>query len=175
VPRLSFVLGFCLLSAACVSQPDVYAPPAQRKPLDQDVLIRSQLVVDMGEPLVDRAIVSGIMGPQQNVPWRWTGPRPTVAINLKSASNLKYFMDFAVADAVFKEIGPVTITYFVNDQVLDHVKYDTPGRKTFEKLIPAGMLKPMSRNTLAAEVDKTKLTEDGSKLGVILVGIGLRP
>ena len=175
VVRILPLIGFCLISAACVSQPDIYAPPAQRKPLDQDVLIRSKLVVDMAEPLVDRAIVSDIRGAEKNVPWRWTGQRPTVSIKLKSASYLKYFIDFSLVDATFKETGPVSITYYVNDQVLDKVTYDSPGRKTFEKLIPAGMLKPMSQNTLAAEIDKTKLTEDGSKLGFILVQIGLRP
>lgn len=173
--RFAPVIGFSLIAIACVSQPDVYAPPAQRKPPDPDVLIRSKLIVDMAEPSVERAIVKDILGREKGVPWRWTAQHPTVSIRLKSAANLKYFIDFALADAIFKETGPVSITYFVNDQVLDKVTYNTPGRKTFEKLIPAGMLRPMSENRLAAEIDKPKLNEDGSRLGFILVQIGLRP
>jgi hypothetical protein len=175
VNRAIPALLLCLFSAACVSQPEIYAPPAQRKPLDQEILVRSQPMLEMSDPSVDRFIVSDIAKGQQPSPWRWTGKRPTVKIPLKTVLNLKYVMQFALPEATFKDTGPVTITFLVNDKELDKVKYDTPGDKTFEKLVPRGMLQPMSENTVAADVDKPWISKnDGQKLGLILVKIGLR-
>jgi hypothetical protein len=164
-----------MLSAACVSQPEIYAPPAQRKPLDQDVLVRTQPMLDMSEPSVERYIVNDIARGQQPAAWRWTGQRPAVKVVLKSTLNLRYYMEFAVAGDTFKDTGPIAITFLVNGQPIDAVKYDSPGSKIFDKLVPVGLLKPMSENMLAAEIDKPWVSKsDGSKLGVILVKIGLR-
>ncbi len=173
--RIILPLLLCLGLEACVSQPEIYAPPAQRKPLDQEVLVRTKLILEMSDPTVDRDIVADIAKGQQSSPWRWTGKKPTVHISLKSASNLKYRIQFALPEVTFKETGPVTITFLVNDRELDKVRYDTGGDKTFEKPVPLGMLKPMDENTLAAEVDKLWVSKnDGQKLGFILVSLGLQ-
>lgn len=173
--RITLPLFLCLLLEACISQPEIYAPPAQRKPLDQEVLVRTKLMLEMSDPTVDRDIVSDIAKGQQSSPWRWTGKRPAVRIAIKSASNLKYHIQFALPDATFKDTGPVTITFLVNGQELDKVRYDTGGDKTFEKPVPFAMLKPMDENTLAAEVDKIwESKNDGQRLGFILVKLGLQ-
>ena len=137
--------------------------------------MRTQPMLEMSDPSVDKFIVTDIARGQQSSPWRWTGKHPTVKIPLKSTLNFKYVMQFALPEVTFKDTGPVTITFLVNDQELDRVKYDTPGDRTFEKLVPNGMLKPMSENTLAADVDKPWVSKtDGQKLGFILVKIGLQ-
>jgi hypothetical protein len=167
---------FCsLLSIACVTQPEIYAPPAQRRPLDQEILVRTAPVLDMGDPNSERYFVSDIARGAQQASWRWTGPRPTVKLALRSVSNLRYFMEFTIPDVTFKDTGPVTITYYVNDHELDKGRYDSPGAKVFDKPIPPGFLKPMDVNTIAAEVDKPWLSKnDGQKLGFILSRIGLQ-
>jgi hypothetical protein len=174
VHRCISVLAPCLLTAACVSQPEIYAPPAQRKPLDQEVLVRSSPMLEMGDPSAERAFVADIARGPQASSWRWTNQRPTVKMTLKSNLNLRYHMEFTLAEVTFKETGPVEITFLVNDQVLDRVKYDKPGDKIFDKPVPEAMLKPMNENTLAAEIDKVWISKgDGQKLGFILSRIGL--
>lgn len=173
--RIILLAITCLCLEACVSQPEIYAPPAQRKPLDPEVLVRTKLMLEMSDPGIERYIVADIAKGQQASPWRWTAKRPTVRISLKSTSNLNFHIQFALPDATFKDTGPVTIAFLVNDRELDKVRYQTGGDKTFEKPVPPRMLKPMGENTLAAEIDKVwESKSDGQKLGFILVNIGLR-
>ena len=163
----------CLALAACVTEPEVYAPPAQRKPF-AEILTRSQPLLDMSDPAVEQHFVQDIARGPQATPWRWTGKRPTVRIALRSTANYRYHMEFAVADPTFKDTGPVTITYFVNDTPIESVRYDSPGKKTYDKPIPMHLLKPMADNVLAAEIDKTwSGGKNGPPLGIILVNIGL--
>ena len=167
------LVALALALAGCVSQPDFYAPPAQRKPLDEN-LLRIEPMVEMSSPTADQFIVKDIDKGAQKTPWRWTQKRPTVRVGLRSTSNYRFHVEFAIVDATFKSTGPVTISYYVNDQLLDTVKYDKPGRLTYDKPIPMHMLTPMSDNTLAAEVDKTwRESKNDPELGVILVRIGL--
>ncbi len=169
------VLALCLLTTACVSQPEIYAPPEQRKPLDQEILVRTAPVLDMGDPSSERAFVTDIARGAQSSPWRWTNQRPTIKLMLKSTLNLHYHIEFTLPDVTFKETGPVNVTFFVNDQVLDKVRYDQPGAKVFDKPVPERLLKQMSENTLAAEIDKVWVSkDDGQKLGFILSRIGLQ-
>jgi hypothetical protein len=164
----------CAFLTSCVSQPDIYAPPAQRKPLDQQTLIRKSPMIDLSEPGADKSIVQDIPTGVQASSWRWTGQRPTVRLTLLTANNLKYHAEFAVPDATFKDTGPVTLSFFVNNRLLDKVRYTTPGQKTFDKDIPSGWLEAPGSNTLAIEIDKVWLSkDDGAKLGFILSRIGL--
>jgi hypothetical protein len=164
----------CVFLASCVSQPDIYAPPAQRKPLDEEILVRKVPVIDFSQAGADSSIVQDIARGGQPGPWRWTGKRPTVRLTLLSANNLKFHAEFAVPEATFKDTGPVTLSFFVNDRLLDRQRYDTPGQKTFEKPVPAGWLQTPGSNTLAIETDEVWISkDDGAKLGFILSEIGL--
>ena len=164
----------CVFLTACVSQPDIYAPPAQRRPLDQQMLVRKSPMIDLSEPGADKSIVQDIPTGVQASSWRWTGKRPTVRLTLLAAKDLKYHADFAVPDATFKDTGPVTLSFFVNDRLLDKIRYTEPGQKTFDKDIPAGWLQAPGSNTLAMEIDKVwRSKDDGATLGFILSRIGL--
>ncbi len=162
-----------LALAACITQPDIYAPPAQRKPLDQQTLVVTQPMLDMSDATIDSQLVADIMRGPQTQPWRWTMQHPKIRLHLKSALNFRYHIDFALPEVTFKATGPVTITYYVNDQKLDSVRYDTPGQKSFEKPVPAGMLKEMSDNTLSAAIDKVWISRDKTPLGFIVSRFGL--
>jgi hypothetical protein len=117
--------------------------------------------------------VADIMRGPQTQPWRWTMQRPAIKVRLKSARNFRYHIDLALPEATFKETGPVTITFLVNGERLDSVRYDTPGQKSFEKAIPDGMLKEMSDNILSAEIDKVWISPDKTPLGFIVSRFGL--
>jgi hypothetical protein len=167
-------LLICCALSSCVSQPDIYAPPAQRKPLDREFLNRLQPMLDMDDPNADAHIVADILKRTPDVPWRWARKRPEIQVPLKSVSGYKFHIALAVADDTFKETGPVTITFLVNGHALESVTYDSPGQKTFEKDVPGSYLKEMSQNRLAAEIDKVwKSPGDNLPLGFIILRMGL--
>ena len=169
----SVAAGLCLLSG-CVSLPEFFPPPPQRQPVERVLLVRDQPLLDMGSPTVERYFVSDIDRGPQMASWRWTGKQPSIRIPLKSTENFRYLMEFAIADSTFKDTGPLTITYKVNDHVLDKVRYDTSGRRTYEKPVPATLLNPLGDNILSAELDKTwRSPTDGHELGIILIRFGL--
>jgi hypothetical protein len=130
-------------------------------------------MLDMSDPDAERFFVQDISTGQQSPPWRWTGKRPTVRMNLNNGTGYRYQVVFAVPAATFKDTGPVSITFYVNSQPLETVRYNSPGNRTFEKPVPAAMLKPLAENTFAAEIDKLWTAPDKAKLGFILVRIGL--
>jgi len=87
--------------------------------------------------------------------------------------DVKLVVDFAVAKETFDATGPVTISFFVNDRLLEAVRYDQPGDKHYEKLVPAGWLRPDAMTTVAAEIDKLyRAPQDGAELGFILTRVG---
>jgi hypothetical protein len=162
-----------LALSACVTLPEVYAPPIQRKPaLSEDAPRASKRLLRMVEPETDAYIVQdlprGVSGP-----WRWAGPRPIVRIYLTSVADSKILVEYSVAEATFKVTGPVNFKFFVNEKLLGEAHHDKPGAYVFEKAVPAQMLKANAENDLAVEVDKPWTSpEDGAKLGFILTSIG---
>jgi len=164
------VLALSLLLASCGRPP---APSAQSASEASDLTPRSML--DMGDPSVDAWIIADVSRGPNSAPWRWTGQRPMVRVRPASTTpNTKLHVEFTVADATFKDTGPVTIAFLVNDHPLDKVRYAEAGSKKFEKVIPAGWLRPGEENALAADIDKVWISpRDGAKLGIILSKIGL--
>lgn len=151
----------------------MYAPPAQRKPLDRDLLLRADPLLDIAASDAEKFFAGDIITGPTMAGWRWARKRPAIRLPLKSVSNLKYHIDFTIPEVTFKETGPVTITFLINNQKLDQVRYDSPGQKMFEKPVPPPMLKEMSDNELAAEIDKTYTPKDDDKpLGFIISRFG---
>jgi hypothetical protein len=106
--------------------------------------------------------------------WRWTGKRPTIRVHPGSNQGLAYSIDFALAGIGLEHTGPVTLSLFVNHRLLDHVWYTTPGRRQYEKAVPAQWINPDEDVILAAEIDKVWAPAPGGKpLGFILHGLGL--
>jgi hypothetical protein len=107
-------------------------------------------------------------------PWKWTGPKPTIKVVCRTNQGLRYIIDFVIADVTFKVTGPVTLTFLVNDHVLDTVRYATPGPQHFEKAVPPEWVNPLQDTLVAASIDKVFVAPaDGAKLGFILQRIGL--
>jgi hypothetical protein len=129
----------------------------------------------MSDPNADAYILSGISPAVEAGTWRWTNKRPQMRFYLKGIQNLKFAMDFAIADATFTETGPVTLTLSVNDKPLGNKHYTKPGTYSLELPVSADLLKPESLNTVAIEVDKVYIAkQDGAQLGFILTGAGFR-
>lgn len=165
------VLGGCLLLASCKRDP-WYSVPEQR-PSFEGYPSHVARVVDMGDPDADLRIVRDI-NPKTDQPWRWTGQRPAVKIRVRANRDLKYTIDFTLPDVTFKATGPVTMTFTVNDHVLERVRYTVPGYHQFEKAVPAEWLPLDEVATVGAEIDKLWTSEDGKPFGFILSRIGLK-
>jgi hypothetical protein len=173
--RLSPLLPIFVL-AGCVSQPQTYAPPVQREPvLDGQAPKPPKHILQMSDRETDAYIVQDIPRGSADA-WRWTGKRPTVRMFVGDPSGHTMIVDYSIAEATFKDTGPVKLTFYVNDQPLAIVEEAHHGVKHFEKPIPPEMLKASADNLFAVEIDKVWIAkEDGAKLGFILASVGLAP
>ncbi|MEQ1885848.1 MAG: hypothetical protein ABL967_12360 [Bryobacteraceae bacterium] len=105
--------------------------------------------------------------------WRWGAKNPVLRLRPLIAENLHYVMELAVPEGTFRTTGPVNIAFFVNDHLLDRVRYDRSGTHTFEKAVPAEWLRAGEDAMLSAEIDKVYM--DGQiPRGFIIVSLGLR-
>ena len=163
----------CGLLCGCGNLPEPYAPPAQRPFFEAPP--EAARILNMGDADAESHFVQGISAELEGNTWRWTGKRPTIRLRPNSNRSLAYSIDFAIAGSTFQQTGPVTLSFFVNDHLLDRVHYATPGRRRFEKPVPAEWLVSGEEATLAAEVDKvwTPPQRGAAPLGFILVSLGL--
>ena len=165
---LALTAGLC----ACQKMPEPYAPPVQRQPF-VDYHPRLVSMVTMEDPDAPKRFVQDISNSAVGT-WRWVEKRPTVRLRLSSNKNLKYTVDFTLPDVTFKETGPVTITFYVTDHVLDQVHYPKPGYQHFEKAVPPEWVTPNEFTQVGAEIDKTWFSkDDNTTYGFILTRIGL--
>ena len=128
-------------------------------------------MIDFGEPEATTHIVKDI-DPFVHVNWVLTRQEPTLRIIAMSAENMKLMADFTLLDDGFRETGPVALTFQVNGKVVGKTRYDTPGRKRFEKSVPSDWLMAEKENTVSIGIDKQFTAEDGTKYGFILSRIG---
>ena len=112
--------------------------------------------------------------------WRWTGKRPSIwvhinRVHINATHQLVYSIDFVIAGATFQQTGPVTLSFLVNDHLLDRVRYASPGPQRLERPVPADWLQADQDATVTAEIDKvwTPPQAGGAPLGIILVALGL--
>jgi hypothetical protein len=166
-PAVVMIVWLC----GCERVPD-YPLPEQRPTFAgfQAHLIR---VLNMDDPDATMHFIRDI-SEGTDTSWRWTGQRPAVKLKIRSVSNLKYTIDFTVPEATFKDTGPVTIAFTVNDHVLGRERYAAPGHQHFEKAVPSEWLELDKNATVGAEIDKMWVSKvDGARLGFILSRIGL--
>jgi hypothetical protein len=164
-------VSLCVTLAACDRTP-WFAPPEQRPSLG-GFPNHAARVVEMEGRDADRRIVRDIL-PLTDAPWRWTGQRPALKIRVRADENLKYTIDFTVPQITFKDTGPVSVAFTVNDRLLERVRYTEPGFKHFEKAVPPDWLPVDAYAIVGAEIDKL-WTDPGSgrKYGFIITRMGL--
>ena len=167
------LLALTLALAGCVNIPSTYAPPIERKPVTGYGSNALASIVSMNDPNAKAHILKDVSATVESGAWRWVFKRPELRFALAGVKDVKLVMDFAIAKETFDATGPVTISFFVNDRLLEAVRYDQPGNKHFEKPVPAGWLRPDAMTTVAAEIDKLyKSPQDGAELGFILSRAG---
>ena len=162
-----------LILSGCPNIPDSYAPPMQRKPLTGPEPAAFGHFVNMSDANVDAYIVQEVSSTTEGAGYRWVYKRPELRFMLSRTANVSFTMDFTVPEVTMRQTGAVTISFFVNGQLLDKVRLDKPGENHFEKPVPASWLRTDGPTLVAAEVDKVYIApQDGAKLGFVLTRAG---
>ncbi len=169
---LALAAGLVLTLASCQEMPPAYPVPEQR-PSFEGFKEHSPRVVNMGDADAPLHFVRDI-SPDLNGSWRWSLARPAVNIRVRTTQKLKYKMDFTLPEVTFKDTGPVTIAFMVNDRVLDRIHYNRFGEQHFEKDVPPEWLIVGEMAIVGAQIDKLWTSKaDGAKFGFIITRIGL--
>ncbi len=167
------VVVAALILWGCTNIPDSYAPPMQRKPLTGPLPSQPGHFVNMGDPNAGAYLVQDISNTAEGAGYRWAYRRPELRFVLGKTDNLKFVMDFAIPAITMQQTGPVTISFFINGQPLDKVRYDTPGEKHYEKPVPASWLRMDEPTLVATEIDKLYIApHDGAKLSFVISRAG---
>ncbi len=167
------MLVLTLAGAGCVSIPNTYAPPMERRPVTGYGFNAFGSMVAMNAPDAPEHIVQDISPKVESGAWRWAFRRPVMRFALTRVKGVKVSVDFGLAKEAMDATGPVTLSYFVNDKLLESVRYDKPGKQHYEKPVPPEWLRADSMTTLAIEIDKLfKSPQDGVQLGFILSRAG---
>ena len=153
--------------------PEPYAPPVQRQPFEDARPHRISRMVIMADSDAAAHFVQDI-AVGEPAPWKWTNQKPTVKVVPRTNLQLRYVIDFSLPEVTFKVTGPVTLSFLVNDHVLESVRYKAPGEYHYEKAVPAEWVEPLKDTLVAAAIDKVWVSPtDGARLGFILTRIGL--
>jgi hypothetical protein len=169
---VAMLAGPVLTLISCQDIPPAYPVPEQR-PSFEGYKEHSPRLVNMGDADAPRHFVRDI-SPELNGSWRWSRARPAVSVRVRSDEALKYKIDFTLPEITFKETGPVTIAFLVNDHMLDRLHYTRSGDQHFEKTVPAGWIEVGKEAIVGAEIDKLWTSQkDGARFGFIITRIGL--
>lgn len=164
--------GSVLALTSCQDMPPAYPVPDQRTAFE-GFKLHSARVINMGDADAPMHFVRDIL-PELNGSWRWGVQRPAVSIRVRTNSKLKYKIDFSLPEVTFKDTGPVTIAFTVNDHVLDRIRYTHIGEEHFEKDVPPEWLVVGQEAVVGAEIDKLWTSpQDHAKFGFIITRIGL--
>ncbi|HBY58657.1 MAG TPA: hypothetical protein DEH78_02470 [Solibacterales bacterium] len=171
--RLFCCIAFSLLAlTGCVSIPDTYAPPMQRKPVTGPEPSSLREFVRVDEPAAEVHFLRDISPHVEAGRFRWTQQKPTFQFQLKDISHRKLRLEFHLHSDVLKATGPLTIKYSVNGRPLESVTYTKDGAQIFEKLVPLNWLTVDSPTVVTANLSGTLKTPDGNSLGLILTAAG---
>jgi hypothetical protein len=103
----------------------------------------------------------------------WTLDAPQMKFWLSSTKDRFLTADFKIAKDTFQQTGPVVIDYFVNDHLLEQVRYTEDGDHTYRHAVPAGWLRTDDYTIVKMQVRNPYIAPaDGAKLGVLLVSAG---
>ncbi len=144
----------------------------QREPLPEAQAEPIGSLVVMSDANAGDYILKDVGGLEAGA-WRWGQRRPELRFRLSKTTGLRFIMDFAVAEATFKDTGPVAASFFINGHLLDKVHYAEPGEKRFERAVPASWLRTDDYNIVAIESQPNWTSpSDGAILTFTLSRVG---
>ena len=171
--RYFLVTALWLLITSCLRMDEWYAPPVPRKPMTGPVVSPVRHFVNMNDPHAEDYFVRDISDTLEGNAFRWTRQRPALRFVLQSTENLRFVMDFFLSPDNMKVTGPVTISYYINNHLLDRVRYEKPGVLHFEKPVNPEWLTAGTETLVVAELDKVYIAPaDKAVLGMVLTRAG---
>ncbi|HZT33985.1 MAG TPA: hypothetical protein VFA33_29105 [Bryobacteraceae bacterium] len=165
-----------VILTACGEAPEAYAPPPQRQAPEGSGYAYLGRYVHMNDINAEAYLVHDVAPAVESGAWRWTWRRPELRFYLRETAGLEFALDFAIADATFRQTGPVTLTLFLNGQRFSEVRCPRPGARQVRVPVPAGLAHANAVNTVVIQPDKVWVSPtDGAVLGFILSGAGFVP
>jgi hypothetical protein len=130
------------------------------------------MFLDMADPDAPAHFVKDLGQPSPDG-WVFSGQSPTLKIVALLTKDLKLRVEFTLWDVAFRDTGPVQLQFRVNGFELGKERYDSPGRKTFEKPVPPDRLVIGEESTISITIDKLWTSpQNGQKYGFILQRAG---
>ncbi len=163
-----------LCLCACQNIPAIYRPPAPREPISGAIASPDFSAAAMNDPKAAKFFLRDIDSDLAANTWRWTGPNPALRLRAPETPPFDLIIDFAVAEATFRETGPLSIPVTLNARPLDTIRCAAPGRMLFRKAVPAELLRPGDLTEVALTIDKTwKEPGSGRLYGIQLLRVAL--
>lgn len=171
-----FWLVVALLAMGGCRQTDYHAPPVQRHAMAGPDYTKLKHFIAMSDPVAMNHVLGGVRPePQGGGGWRWTLDRPRFKFVLPTTKALTFTAEFTLPEVTFKETGPITVTYWINEHQLDRIRYDSAGPRKFEKAVPPEWLRTDQDTVVGMDLDKLFTSAgDGEKFGLALTRLGFR-
>lgn len=135
-------------------------------------------VVATADPHIAKQLVSGFYGVEQNS-WRWTAGRFSVLLRpprTAAANGATLQLKFAIPDVAFPRLKGVSLSAYVNGNVLPPETYAQPGSYTYSRDVPASLLAgDVARIDFSLDKTIAPTAADGRELGVVVSMVGFQP
>jgi len=154
--------------------PDSYPVPEQRSSKDGPDPEPLGAFVSFSDARSPDYVVDGFLPSAPDQLWRWASARPTVRVRVSRKTGLRLRVNFAFPDDSHKPLLPITVSYFINDRLLEAVVYKQSGVLEFRKAVPPEFLAEDADNLIRLEVSPIYIAKaDGVKLSMIVSELGL--
>jgi len=131
-------------------------------------------VADMRRPDGPAHLLRDFLATGEHPDKAWAAQKPALVLRVPDAARHELCVDFLIHSQNLAQVGPQTLTFRLNGRLLDHIRYDTEGRRAYRKPVPAGWLRPGGIAVVEIDADKCFLSPlDGQKLSIVFFRAGL--
>jgi hypothetical protein len=121
----------------------------------------------------DAFYVADVLTGEPHAEAYWTLDAPQLKFALKPSVAYAYRVRFYLPGQTFEKTGPVTIRFYINDRLLDQVRYNLPGQQIFREPVPPKWIPSNGFTVVKMEVANPYIAPaDGAKLGFLLQSAG---
>jgi hypothetical protein len=159
--------GMALAPAACKRSAKPAQPPPGRELLS---------VLPMDDPQADTQLVRGFYS-LEGGPWRWTARKFSVILRPPPGAaqdGARLELKLNLPDAVFQQLGAMTLSATAGGSSLAPEKYMEPGNHVYARDVPASAL---ARDSISIEFAADKAIPAGTlekrELALIVTSVGL--
>jgi hypothetical protein len=135
-------------------------------------------VVQMGDPQAATQLLSGFYAIEAGA-WRWTEQKFSVLLGTPFGAAQKgawLRARVTAPDALIAKLGTITLAASVNGRKLAPETYSAAGAYTYERDVPAGLLKDEPvRVDFALDKAMPPAGQDLRELGIVVQSVGLEP